>query len=286
MGTFRYFDSIIKNMGELPPSPIVATKLLELLRKPDLRIKELANAVSLDPVITARLLKMANSAFYQQQKQINTVDRAIIVVGEDVLKNLAMEYSLRNANKTYGVLERRIWEMSVGCAVACRMIADRLTEMDKSEAYLAGLQHHIGKVLMVNRDKDLYKEVVRIVDAGKGELRDVERGLFAYSHEMVGAALLDYWNYPQSIVYATLHHHDFENLVREENEEVFVLCAVISMATAFCRFYGIGRAQADDSVELALNKGTLALQANMIVVDELLDRFQPEFVKERNLFLS
>ena len=285
MGTFRDFTSIIKNMGELPPSPIVATKLLELLRKPDLKIKELANAVSLDPVISARLMRMANSAFYEQQKQVSTVDRALIVVGEDVLKNLAMEYSLRNAHKTYGVMERRLWEASIGCAVASRMIADRLTEIDKNEAYLAGLQHHIGKVLMVNRDKDLYKEVVRIVEAGKGNLRDVERGLFAYSHELVGAALLDYWNYPKIIVDVALHHHDFEKL-RHENEEVFTFCAIVCMASDFCRYYGIGRLAADDQVDLTLNKGTIALEANPIVIDELLEKFHPEFVKERNLFLS
>ncbi|WP_303723006.1 HDOD domain-containing protein [Malonomonas rubra] len=286
MGTFRDFDSIIKNMGELPPSPIVATKLLELLRDPNLHLKALANAVSLDPVISARLLRMANSAFYEQQKQVNSVDRAIIVIGEDALKNLAMEYSLRNAHKTYGVLERRLWEMSIGCAVGCRMIADRLTKIDKSEAYLTGLQHHIGKVLMVNRNKDLYKEVVQIVEAGKGELRDVEKGLFAYSHELIGAALLDYWNYPESIVNATLHHHDFETLDPEEEYEVYTLCAILSIATGFCRFYGIGRSQPDEGIDLTANKGVLALEANMLVVDELLDKFYPLFVKERNLFLS
>jgi HD-like signal output (HDOD) protein len=286
MGTYRDFESIIKNMGELPPSPIVATKLLELLRKPDLSIKELANAVSLDPVIAARLLRMANSAFYEQQKQVSSVDRAIIVVGEDVLKNLAMEYSLRNAHKTYGVLERRLWEMSIGCAVACRMIADRLTEVDKNEAYLAGLQHHIGKVMMVNRDKELYKEVVRIVDSGKGMLRDVERGLFAYSHEMVGAALLDYWNYPKLIVRTTYYHHDFEKLRDEEDREVFTLCAIVCLASGFCQRYGIGCPEADENIDLSLNKGAIALEANMLVVEELLEKFKPQFLKERNLFLS
>lgn len=285
MGTFRDFNSIIKNMGELPPSPIVATKLLELLRKPDLRIKELANAVSLDPVISARLMRMANSAFYEQQKQVSTVDRAIIIVGENILKNLAMEYSLRNAHKTYGVLERRLWEISVGCAVASRMIAERVTEIDKNEAYLAGLQHHIGKVVMLNRDKDLYKEVVRIVEAGKGNLRDVERGLFAYSHELVGAALLDFWNYPKTIVDVTLYHHEFEKR-RHEDTEVFTICAVVCLASDFCRYYGIGRMRPKDDIDLTRNKGTIALEANPIIIDELLEKFQPEFIKERNLFLS
>lgn len=284
MSMFHDFESITKSMGELPPSPIVATKLLELLRKPDLKIKELANAVSLDPVISARLMRMANSAFYQQMKQIKTVDRAIIVIGENVLKNLAMEYSLRSTHKTYGVMERKLWENSVGRAVASRMLADRLTDIDKSEAYLAGLQHHIGKVVMINRDKDLYQEVLRNVESGKGQLRDIERGLFAYSHEMVGAALLDYWNYPKSIVNATLHHHEFERL-REEDDETFNLCAVLCLAGDFCRHYGVGYSEPIE-IDLTLSRGSLALEANPMYIDSLSESFYPEFIKERNLFLS
>ncbi len=284
MSMFLDFESITKSMGELPPSPIVATKLLELLRKPDLKIKELANAVSLDPVISARLMRMANSVFYQQMKQVSSVDRAIIVVGENVLKNLALEYSLRSTSKTYGVLERKLWENSIGCAVACRMLADRLTDMDKNEAYLAGLQHHIGKVVMVNRDKDLYKEVLRVVESGRGGLRDVERGLFAYSHEAVGAALLDHWNYPKAIVEVTLHHHEFEGQ-RTENTEIFMVCAIVSLASDFCRHFGIGCTEETD-IDLTLCRGALALEANPMIIDELVEKFHPEFIKERNLFLS
>ncbi|MFK5925046.1 MAG: HDOD domain-containing protein [Desulfuromusa sp.] len=284
MSMFRDFESITKSMGELPASPIVATKLLELLRKPDLKIKELANAVSLDPVISARLLRMANSVFYQQVKQVGTVNRAIIVVGEDVLKNLALEYSLRSTSRTYGVIERKLWENSIGCAVACRMLADRLTDIDKNEAYLAGLQHHIGKVVMVNRDKKLYKEVLRIVDSGEGQLRDVERGLFAYSHEVVGAALLDHWNYPKTIVEVTLHHHEFESQ-RAENKEIFTICAIVSLASDFCLHFGIGYAE-ETKMDLTRCRGTLALEANPMIVEELAEQFYPEFVKERNLFLS
>jgi HD-like signal output (HDOD) protein len=126
---------------------------------------------------------------------------------------------------------------------------------------------------------------VRIVESGKGELRDVERGLFAYSHEMVGAALLDYWNYPKSIVKATYYHHDFEKL-RGENKDVFTLCAVISIASGFCRRFGIGLQQPEESYELVMNKGCLALEANPVVLEDLMEKFHPEFIHERNLFLS
>ncbi|MBW6509949.1 MAG: HDOD domain-containing protein [Desulfuromonadales bacterium] len=281
---FSDFESIVKNMGDLPPSPVVATKLLELMRDPNLRIKDLANAVSLDPVISARLLKIANSVMFQQVTQVCSVDRALIVVGEDVLKNLALEYSLRSTQRTYGLLERKLWENSIGCAVACRMIADKLTDLDKSEAYLAGLQRHIGKVVMINRDKELYRQVIEIVERGEGDLRDVERGLFAYSHELVGAALLDHWNYPKRIVEVTLYHHDLEKL-RQRDAVTFTLCAVLSLASDFCRYFGIGYVEKQD-FDLTLCHGSLALEANPIVLEDLKELFYPEFVKERNLFLT
>lgn len=281
---FSDFESIVKNMGDLPPSPVVATKLLELMRDPNLRIKDLANAVSLDPVISARLLKIANSVIFQQVTQVCSVDRALIVVGEDVLKNLALEYSLRSTQRTYGLLERKLWENSIGCAVASRMIADKLTDLDKSEAYLAGLQRHIGKVVMINRDKDLYRQVIEIVERGEGDLRDVERGLFAYSHELVGAALLDHWNYPKRIVEVTLYHHDLEKL-RQRDAATFTLCAVLSLASDFCRYFGIGYVETQD-FNLTLCHGSLALEANPIVLEDLKELFYPEFVKERNLFLT
>ncbi len=284
MNMFSDFDSIINSMGDLPPSPLVATKVLELLRKPDLRIKELANAVSLDPVISARLLRMANSVVYQQMKQISSVDRALVVVGEDVLKNLALECSLRGTQMTHGVLERRLWENSIGCAVAARMLTRRMTKLDPGEAYLAGLQHNIGKVVMINRDKDLYREVVRVVENGEGQLQDVERGLFAYSHELVGAALLDRWNYPKFLVQVTLHHHDFETC-RDLDPKIFKLCAIMNIAQDFCRMFGIGYEEKQD-VYPGLGRGALAIEANPMIVDELAERFYPEFVKERTLFLS
>jgi HD-like signal output (HDOD) protein len=284
MSMFTDFDSIISNMGELPPSPIVATKLLDLLKKPDLRIRELANAVSLDPVISARLLRMANSVVYQQVKQVGTVDRALIVVGEDVLKNLALECSLRGTQKTYGLLERKLWENSIGCAVACRMLARKLTRLEPGEAYLVGLQHNIGKVVMVNRDKERYREVVRIVEAGDGQLCDVERGLFAYSHELVGAALLDHWNYPKFLVQVALHHHDFETSA-EPDRKIFEHCALVALAQDFCRRFGIG-CSAEQDIIPSLGRGALLLEANPMIVDELVELFYSEFIRERNLFLS
>ena len=285
MVRYQDFETIVSTMGDLPPSPLVATRLLELLHEPDTELHELVAIVLLDPAVAARLLKMANSVFYDQQRQVTTLERAIIIIGQNTLRNLALDLSLRNAKKTYGLLERRLWENAIGSAVACRLIALYRKYGDAEEAYVAGLLHHIGKVLMVNRDKALYQEVQRIVDAGEGELIDVERGLFAYSHEMIGAALLDHWNFPEQLIAATHHHHDFESLA-DEQPQLYTLCAIINLAGGFCRYFGIGYPHLDEEVDLAMLSGALALGLNPVEIEQLLPRFKEAFARERSLFLS
>lgn len=285
MARYQDFNTIVSTMGDLPPSPAVASKLLELLRKPDTETRELVTTLSLDPAVSARVLKMANSVIYDQQRQVTTVERAIIVVGQNTLRNLALEISLQNAKRTYGLLERRLWENSIASAVASRLIARTAGAYEPEEAYLAGLLHNIGKTVMMNRDKALYKEVQRIVDIGDGELVDVERGLFAYSHDMVGAALLDYWNFPEQLIAATHHHHDFEGLADEE-PELYTLCSIINLAGGFCRYYGIGYPHLDEEIDLPLLPGALALGLNPVKIDELLPQFKESFSRERSLFLS
>ena len=272
-------------LGELPPSPLVVPKLHELLHEPDTSIRELVTTLSLDPVVSMRVLKLANSVYYDQQRQVTTVERAIIVVGQNTLRNMALELCLRNAKQTYGLLERRLWENSIASAVACRLIAQVVGGYEPEEAYLAGLLHHVGKTVMINRDKALYQEVQRIVDAGEGELNDVERGLFAYSHGEVGAALLDHWNFPEQLILATHHHHDYEGLA-DDDPELYTLCSIINLAGGFCRYYGIGYPHLDEEIDLAFLPGALALGLNPIKIDELLPQFKEAFSRERGLFLS
>ena len=285
MARYQDFATIVSTMGDLPPSPLVATKLLELLRDPHTEIRELVATVLLDPAVAARLLRMANSVYYDQQRQVTTLDRAIIIIGQNTLRNMALDSSIRSAKKTYGLLERRLWENSIGSAVACRLIAQARGGLDAEEAYMAGLLHHVGKVLMINRNKDLYQEVQRIVDSGQGELIDVERGFFAYSHEMVGAALLDHWNFPEQLIAATHHHHDFEGLA-EEQPQMYTLCSIINLAGGFCRYFGIGYPHLDEEVDLAMLPGALALGMNPVNIEQLLPRFKDAFMHERSLFLS
>ncbi|WP_298037996.1 HDOD domain-containing protein [uncultured Desulfuromonas sp.] len=282
---FQDFKIIASSMGDLPPSPAVAARLLKELKNPNLSVKDLAKLVSVEPAVTAKIMKMANSALYGQLGQITTLERAIIVIGENNLKRAVMDISLRNVNKSHGLLERWLWENSVGCAVGARLAAERLSSAPPEEAFIAGLFRHIGKTIMLNRDRDLYRKVVKLHERGEVPLHDGERALFAFSHEMVGAALLEHWNFPPRLVSVVRHHHDFES-VRESDPEVFHLAATVSLGAEFCRYFGIGPRQKKVKIDLPSTDAARSLGLTMEELEPLLDEFIHLFHEERSLFLA
>jgi hypothetical protein len=102
---------------------------------------------------------------------------------------------------------------------------------------------------------------------------------------MVGAALLDHWQFPEQLISATHHHHDYEGLA-DADPELYTLCSIINLASGFCRAYGIGYPHLDEEADLSLLPGALTLGLNPIEIEELLPQFKEAFSRERNLFLS
>ncbi len=280
---FNDFNMMVRSIGDIPPVPAVAAKVLQLLQDPTTSVKKLADTIAHDPGTSARILKLANSVYYGQQRNVTTLERAIILLGEIKVKNLVVETSLRGLNKSFHSLEKTLWEDSIGCASAARIIAEHLESADSEEAFLAGLFRHLGKMVMLGGHPESYRHVLEIVEEGKGELVDVERAYFAYSHEKIGAALLDHWNFPPSLVQVTLHHHDL--IFGETEEEIRQLAAIVNLAGGLCAYLGIGRKSSAAERQPIDTPGARILALSRETLDEILADFQQTFPRERDFFL-
>lgn len=277
--------SVVSTVGDLPPMPAVAVKVMELLQDPDSTAEGLADAISVDPAVSARILKIANSSFYGLQRQVSTLKTAIVILGQKTLRSLVLAASLTGMHRKYGLQEKMLWEDSVGAAIAGRMLAQRLGATDPEEAFLAGLFRHIGKVVRSNNNNEEFTQIVQAVYNGEGSFSALEKQYFPHNHALVGAAVLDKWNFAKTLVKSTLHHEDLA-VSEADDPSLFRLTAIINLAGCICRKLGIGHRAPDPDLDLASTPGAKALGVGSDDLEELVVEFKRVFEENRGLFIS
>ncbi|PLX86243.1 MAG: HD family phosphohydrolase [Desulfuromonas sp.] len=276
---------VIKAVGDLPPVPVVAAKVLQLLQNPQTRPEDLARTISSDQGVSARILKIANSSFYSLKRQVKTLEHAIMILGEKTLKSQVLAASLKGMGTSFGLMEKMLWEDSVGGAIAARVVALRVSGCDPEEAFLAGLFRHIGKMAMNSLDSQKYRQVVEGVYNGEGDGGEMERRYFPFSHQVIGAAVLEKWNFSENLSQAARHHEDL-GVSPEDDPALFRLLSVVNLADNLCRHLGIGRRDAEPDIELEQSPGACALGLDREQVASLLEEFGRIFEKDREALLA
>jgi HD-like signal output (HDOD) protein len=282
------FQTVVRSIGDLPPMPAVATKVLELLGDPNISYGKLGDTISSDPAVSARLLKVANSAFYSMKRQIKTLDHAVAIVGERTLRSLVLAASLEGMNKSYGLLEKMLWEDSIGCAIGCRILARKFVSADPEEAFLAGLFRHLGKIVMNFSNPEAFRELAQSAYASGGKYAELEGRYFPYAHAVVGAAVLDKWNFNRSLVMATLHHEDLK--IHREDEDgcdgLYRLTATVNLADQICRRLGIGQREPNEDLDVVNCLGAKALDLDADAVEKAITEVGATFSENRDFFVS
>jgi HD-like signal output (HDOD) protein len=281
----RDLKSIINTVGDLPAMPIVAVKVMELLQDPHASTEALANAISLDPAVSARILKVANSSFYGLQRQVATIKAAIVILGQKTLRSMVLAVSLSGMHRRFGLLEKILWEDSVGCAICARLLGERLRSADPEEAFLAGLFRHIGKVVRNNNDPEAFSNLMQAVYNGEGSFSELERSRFPYGHAAIGAAVLEKWNFSRPLIESTLHHDDL-NISPLDDPALYHLTATVNLAGKFCQKLGIGQRVPEEDLDLAQTPGARALDVPSGQLETLLSEFKTVFEENRDFFIG
>lgn len=196
----------------LPTLPVVASRLLGMVDDPTVSAGALAKALSDDQVLTARVLKLANSSYYGFPRRIATVNLAVVVLGFDTVKDLVLSVAVMDLFQRGSRDGRfdlaRFWDHSVRVAATSRRIARLLRWRAVGECFTAGILHDIGKVVLHQYQPREFDEMVRrVVEDGVPSL-DAELDVLGATHADVGAWLAEKWNLPASLVEAVRHHHD------------------------------------------------------------------------------
>ena len=154
----------IRNIKNLPTLPIIVTRVLEVAADSGSSANELAEIVARDMSVSAKVLNLANSAFYGFSRRITTIPQAVVVLGFETVRSLALSVSVfEYLNKPTGEASfdrEAFWVHSIGCGTVARITAKSLGWRDTGTPFVAGLLHDLGKVILDTDYNDLYQEVV------------------------------------------------------------------------------------------------------------------------------
>jgi HD-like signal output (HDOD) protein len=202
----------MESLETLPSLPKVVSELLRLLGDRDYSMRQLMEQVRQDPALTARVLKVANSARFGRPREIESLNQALVVLGEREIQNLVTTISVMRSFEMGGgrgrLRHERFWAHSVGCAEMSQHIASCFGLRFFGSDFIAGLLHDVGKVILDQHFHAEFTDCLGLTESLGLPLFEAERRLLGVDHAEIGAWLAMRWQLPGSLVEAIQAHHD------------------------------------------------------------------------------
>jgi len=232
----EHFRQIIERQ-ELPPLPIVVTKVLRMLDDPDLNMRHLCRVLSDDAALASRILAVARSAHYGQRTLPTTLLAAVQVMGLRDLRNVIVSIVTHSLFKCSGLVAEALWSHSLAVALASRILSSCLGQRDPEQAFLTGLLHDVGQMILLRGDREGYSKLAREAHQNKWQIAEKERELYGFDHAQLGATLLDSWNFDAEIRAAVQVHHGDQKDIDPKSLAALLVTADFLACRAGLGFY-------------------------------------------------
>ncbi len=275
-------QNFVNKAKELPVMPPIAAEIIRKCENPNTEVSALIQLISRDAALAVRVLKIANSSFYSAARKIETLQQAIVLLGYSTLRSIVVAASLRDVFSRFGLSERLLWEHSVAAAIAATTVARQTGGRARDEAFVGGLVHDIGKLLLHFQAEKEYQEVMRSVYAGEQEALEAEQDAFGFDHTEVGALVLEKWRLPEELVEAIGCHHNPR--ATKTGEGARKLASLIEVADRMCLREGYGRRKPSPELDPFDCDGAEILGLEASSMDELLELFRGAYDAEKAIF--
>ncbi len=218
-----YRELITQDLS-LPTPPAVAARILQAIREEGVSGKELGEIVSTDPALTVKILKLVNSPFYGFLSRVNSIERAVGILGINAVKNIALSFVVmksinRLSTSDDGFNMQYFWKRAITSAVSAELLSQNIG-VNKENTFVAGLLMDIGVPVMYSLNPFKYKRVMTEKRTGNINTTEAERRVFGFDHQLVGKELLKNWYIPEVIYRPIGTHHEPES---DSNEMVKIL---------------------------------------------------------------
>lgn len=228
----REIEQILQRVAELSTLPEVTQRILSLTEDPSSSAHDLNEVLKHDMALSAKLLRVVNSAFYGLPGRVADLDRAIILLGFQAVRNLAIAATMASLFRKQGAdvsgfSAKDLWRHSVATAVAARSVVNTVGLRSlREEAFLAGIVHDIGVLVESQYAGAQFALVMERVRGAGATLVEAEESVVEMSHQDIGKALAERWKFPKNMQFVAGYHHRPEQLAEEHR----LLPSVVAIA--------------------------------------------------------
>lgn len=273
-------ETLLETLGDLPSSPAIVSAVIGMASDLNTNLTELGKVLSSDQGLTAKVLRLSNSSFYGRSKQIGTVDEAIMTLGYYTLRSLVV------ASSSHAIFKQKdatrflpvLWDHSLAAAVAARLLGRQTRHPQTEEAFIGGLLHDVGKLVLTQKRPEAYA-AVREKATADGQWCLHEKETFGLTHVDVGVAVLELWNLPRVLVEAVaLHHQELKN----SGDRPATLAQLIALSNRVAHSLSAPWRDATQDWELQFRQANVPWSATQIAA--FFNAFQEQLTQERWLF--
>ncbi len=231
--------STIESITDLPTLPTLLARITGQIANPATNAADIGKLIEQDQALTGKVLRLVNSAYYGFPKQIKSVQHAVVILGFNKVKTIVITASVFGAfrGRPQGGLDlRRFWQHALGTALSSKAVAEHFGAAHLAEdAFVAGLLHDVGKVVMDQYQPNIYGPIVKYAMDKGSLLVDAEKEVMGLTHADVGGWLMEKWRLPPTLVNLVLDHHTLS--ASQERRELILS---IHLGDILTRAIGIG----------------------------------------------
>jgi len=214
------------------------------LQKDSLTAKTLGHIIADDTALTSKILRLSNSAFYGQTKQVNGLDKAVMILGFNTIKSLAMSisiYSMFEKHADTDIDVDGLWRHSLGTAVATKVLIEKTNKALGGEAFLFGVIHDIGKIVFISAKFKEFTQVIQYAKEKDTSENDAEVEIIGFTHQKIGGMLLDHWNFPEDIIAGVKLHHNLDPNLKKYSDQTASLVRAVTVGNQMAKALSLGK---------------------------------------------
>ena len=205
-------QDLVNNAKELITLPEISLRVNDIANDPDSTAEDMAAVISQDPALVVRMLKIANSAYYGLSKEVETISRAVAILGTNKIRDLVLSTSASQAFDGIPndlITMQDFWHHSLYCGLLAQILSKKSKKANSESIFIAGLLHDIGQLLMFNQLPEKSHEAILLLMEGSEDLEtyEAEQHVFGFDHTQVGAALMKSWKLAPVLEECIEFHH-------------------------------------------------------------------------------